>query len=558
MSVEQPGQVPAARRPSTGVQADSLTLFVLRSVLPGFIAALLVGIGAFGVGWLPLQTSLVDYSVVDALRSTTLGAVVSKGAVVVGIALLIQAWLLLGHDVMRGYVKDVRRLWLALGAWALPRILAPPLFSRDVYSYFAQGKMMVCGVSPYQYGSSSVPGWYEDGVDPMWGEAPTPYGQFWLLLSRGVVAFTGGGQPVPGRPCVEQFTGTTPYSGALVLRLLAVIGVALLAWAVPKLAFAGGISPAKALWLGVLNPLVLMHFVSGAHNDALMIGLVVTGLALAVERMPILGVILITLGGNTKPIGLVALPFLGLIWAGPHAGKARVIGRWLMVGAIAAVILAVFAAITHTGFGWLSALSTPGAVKTWLSPPTALAMAIGDALSLVGFDITDSLIEVCRFLGMIATLVVLGYLCLKPQGRTPIRGAALAFFALVALGPVVQPWYVLWSLPLFAASGLRRTEFRVALVGIAGFTLYGLITSSSTQDSLVQIPDLVAVFIVAIVIGVVMAVSPRERRLLLGGPDDVGLVPDDPPARARAGMLVFRGSKAEDGSAGNALGRESP
>jgi hypothetical protein len=301
-----------------------------------------------------------------------------------------------------------------------------------------------------------------------------------------------------------------------------------------------------------------MHFVSGAHNDALMVGLVATGLALAVERMPILGIILITLGGNTKPIGLVALPFLGLIWAGTHATKLRVLQKWLIVGAIAAVILVGFAAITHTGFGWLSALSTPGAVKTWLSPPTAVGMAVGDALALFGFDVTDTLIEICRFLGTFATLVVLGYLCLKPQGRTPIRGAALAFFALVALGPVVQPWYVLWSLPLFAASGLRRNEFRVALIGIAGFTLYGLITSSSTQDSLVQISDLVALFLVAIVIGVVMAASPRERRLLLGGPDDVGLVPDDPPSRARAAMLVFRGSRATDGSSGDALGRESP
>jgi len=74
----------------------------------------------------------------------------------------------------------------------------------------------------------------------------------------------------------------------------------------------------------------------------------------------------------------------------------------------------------------------------------------------------------------------------------------------------------------------------------------------------VQISDLVALFLVAIVIGVVMAASPRERRLLLGGPDDVGLVPDDPPARARAAMLVFRGSRATDGSSGDALGRESP
>lgn len=535
MSAEQPPRIP-----------DTLTLFLVRSVLPGFIATLLAGIGAFGVGWLPLQTSLVDVSVVDALRSTTLGAVVSKGAVVFGIALLLQSWLLLGHDVMRGRVKNIKRLWLTLGAWSLPLMVAPPLFSRDVYSYFAQGRLMLCGINPYQRGSSSVPGWFEDGVDPLWGEVPTPYGQFWLLLSRGVAAFTGGGHTDSGRPCVEQFTGSNPYSGALVFRLLAVIGVCLLAWAIPKLAFACGISPTKALWLGALNPLVLMHFVSGAHNDALMVGLVAAGLALAVENKPILAAIVITLAGSTKPVGLVALPFVGLLWAGPRAKMSKVVKRWVILGAISGVILVGLAVFTATGFGWISALSTPGTVKTWLSPPTALGIAGGDVFSLLGFDITDTVIAVTRFVGTIATVAVLAFLCFKPQGRTAIRGAAIAFFALVALGPVVQPWYILWSLPLFAASGLKRTEFRIALIGTAGFTLYGLITSSATQDTLVQVPDLVAVIIVGVLIGLLLASSPRERRLLLGDSDDTGIVPEDPPARARARMLTFGGPGITD------------
>ena len=204
--------------------SDTWLDFVLRSVIPGLIGTILIGLGALGVGWLPLDTAIVDNSVVDALRSTTLGAVVSKTAVVAGVLLLLQSWLLLGYDVMRGRDRDIKRLWLALGAWSAPLIVTPPLFSRDVYSYFAQGKLMVAGIDPYTRGSSAVPGWFNDGVDPMWGEAPTPYGQFWLLLARGVV----------------QFTGPHPYSGALVMRLLSVAGVALLAWAVPKIAFIAG------------------------------------------------------------------------------------------------------------------------------------------------------------------------------------------------------------------------------------------------------------------------------------------------------------------------------
>lgn len=524
MSADVPAAIPPARGSSEDVNS-SLTAFIYRSVLPGFIATLLVAIGALGVGWLPLATALVDIPVVDALRSTTLGAVVSKGAVVIGIALLLQSWLLLGHDVMRGRVADLRRLWLALVVWCLPLMLTPPLFSRDVYSYFAQGKLMIAGVDPYLQGSSSVPGWFNDGVDPLWAEAKTPYGQFWLLLSRGVA----------------QFCGPHPYSGALVFRVLAVIGVALLAWAVPKIAFSCGISPSQALWLGVLNPLVLMHFVAGAHNDALMAGLVAAGLALALDNRPILGTALIALAGSTKPIGLVALPFLGLIWAGPRAPMSRIFKKWVLVGLVSGAILVGFALVTGTGVGWISALSTPGAVRTWLSPPTALGMAVAGFLHLFGWDLTDNLVDGFRVLSSVILLGVLAWLCLRPYGRTAVRGAAIAFLALVALGPVVQPWYLLWSLPLFAASGLKRVEFRIALLGTAGLTLYGLINSSATQDSLVQVPDAIAVLSVAAVLALVLAVSPRERHLLLGDPESEGIVPADDPTKARARLMVMRG-----------------
>ncbi len=57
------------------------------------------------------------------------------------------------------------------------------------------------------------------------------------------------------------------------MRLLAVLGLVLAGWGLHRL---GG---ERALWLGVANPLVLLHLVAGAHNEALMLGLAVAGLA---------------------------------------------------------------------------------------------------------------------------------------------------------------------------------------------------------------------------------------------------------------------------------------
>ena len=46
----------------------------------------------------------------------------------------------------------------------------------------------------------------------------------------------------------------------------------------------------------------------------------------------------------------------------------------------------------------------------------------------------------------LAALRLIAWLALKPYGRSATRAVA-AFIAIVFLGPVVQPWYVLWACP---------------------------------------------------------------------------------------------------------------
>ncbi len=505
--------------------SDSGLAFTLRYAVPGLVATLVMSIGALGVGWLPLE-GLTDVPLVHTLRTTELGTLVSRASVILGGALLLQAWLVVGSDVLAGHLREVRRLWWVLALWIAPLLLAPPLFSRDAYSYFAQGKLVLGGVDPYLNGVSSIPGWFRDGVDPMWSQTPTPYGPLFLTLSRGVAALVGD----------------NPYLAVIAFRLIAVAGVAMLAIYLPRLAFHCGIDASKALWLGVLNPLVLMHFVSGAHNDALMIGLITAGLVLAIEGRGVSGVMLVTLGSMVKPIGLLALPFVGLIWAGTRAGMRERIVAWVKAAGVAAVTYGSFAIAVGGGLGWIRALTTPGEVRTWLSPATALGLASGNLLSWFGLgDPVDMTVALFRGLGMLIAVGVLAWLCLKPEGRSAPRSLVLAFLAVIALGPVVQPWYLLWVLPLAAATGLSPRELRVVLLLVAGFTLYGLWETSASADSLLELSDGLAMAAAAIAVLVAVTASPRERALLFGDPVNHGLVPDDPPAAARRERLVVRG-----------------
>lgn len=459
VSTESLGQIPATRISPVPVR-DSLPAFFARSIVPGLVGTALIGAGAVGVGWMPVKGSLPAPPVIDVLQTTTFGTIAAACSLIVGVIILLLAWLQLGSDITRSGTSDVRRLWLALGAWSLPLLLTPPLFSRDVYSYVAQGKLMAAGVNPYVSGPSVMPGWIHDGVDPLWADATSPYGQVFLLFGR----------------LFSDIAGPSAFSMALMFRVLAVAGVVILAWAVPVLASTYGVNPARAMWLGVLNPLVFMHFVSGAHNDALMIGLIAAGFALVVRKRPYLGVLLITLAAAVKPIGLVALPFAGLMWAGPGAPMTVVARRWFQSVVVAATVMVGLAVVSGTGFGWLNAVATPASVRTWLSPPTAVGMALGGVAEFGGLNVTDALIDGFRILATVAAVAFIAYLCLRPGTRNPVRAAGLAFLALVVLGPAVQPWYLLWCLPLLAATALTKVETRAMIYGTVGLSVFSLVS----------------------------------------------------------------------------------
>jgi hypothetical protein len=488
------------------------------------VGALLLAIGAVGVGWLPPLYNFDGYPVIAELRGNV-GSWAARGMVIAGGALLLQSWLTLGLEVMRGTLRDLQRLWGVLALWCVPLLLAPPLFSRDVYSYFVQGKLFVIGQDPYSTGVGVVPGWFQDGVDPQWILTPAPYGPLWLSLSRGVVALVGD----------------NAYLGTLCFRGLALAGVALMAYYVPRLAFHCGIDGAKALWLGVMNPLVLLLFVTSEHNDALMAGLMIAGLALVAERRPVLGVLLITCAVAIKPISMLALPFAGLLWAGASSDLRKRLVRWAQTAAIAVLAFFGISAVIGTGYGWIAALSGPSTYTTWLSPPTALGMIVGGLGNHFGLgDHTLGALQVTRILGLVLAVLIIGWLCLRPEGRTPVRGLALAFLAIVLLGPTFQTWYLLWILPLLAASGLGPRTLQAVLLLVAGFTVYTLCETSATRGPYFGWNDGLAMVLTVVVMALAVFASKRERMLLLGEPVAHGLLPEDPPSQARHDRLVMR------------------
>ena len=253
-----------------------------------------------------------------------------------GIILLARAWLNLLRVSRSHRGMPVRRVAGVIGAWAVPLALAPPLFSRDLYSYAGQGEMVAHGISPYVYGTGII-GFTPFSIlpGPLWANTPSPYGPTFLWLDG----------------LVTELARHEVLVDLVLLRLLALAGLALALWAVPVLARAGARDAAPAVVLALGSPLVLTTLVGGAHNDALMLGLLLAGLAVARRHGTVPGIVLCALAASVKAPALLGRAVPGLELAGPggpthptarpHGGRRcnrarhdqrRVVDHWHRVG----------------------------------------------------------------------------------------------------------------------------------------------------------------------------------------------------------------------------------
>ncbi|BCB89057.1 hypothetical protein Psuf_063700 [Phytohabitans suffuscus] len=308
--------------------------------------------------------------------------------------------------------------------------------------------MVGAGFDVYEHGPAYYGGPVAAEVPAIWQHTPTPYGPFFLLVATGVAAAAGAHLA----------------AGVLGMRLVAVLGVVLLTAALPGLARRCGVDPAAALWLGALNPLVLAHLVAGAHNDAIMVGLLVAGLAAAVARRPALGAALVALAALVKAPAAIALLFIATIWADQTGGRWRRVRTMFYSAAVAAATTVVVTAVAGTGYGWIRALDTPVSTENW-SPMSVLGRLTGEILG------TAHAVPMWRWIGLGAAVVAGAILWLRRTHIGPVYAVGLGLGAIVLFGPALRPWYLLWALVPLAAAAPDGHVRRVAAVACAALAV---------------------------------------------------------------------------------------
>jgi hypothetical protein len=301
----------------------------------------------------------------------------------VALAMLIRAWWSLRDET------DQRSVLVTALIWSLPLLFAPPLGSHDIYAYACQGQLFNAGFNLYEVGPAALPCTWLSDVPELWRETPTPYGPLWIVIEGAAAWLAHGSLPAV----------------VLLLRLAAVLGLLLCVAAAHRLAGRNALLAA--------SPLVLVHVVSGAHNDVVLAGLVLAGFVAA--RRPGLAAaaasgLAFGLAAAVKITALGAVPFALLLLF--FAGTAT--ARWTATATFGVTIGATYtllALLTGHGLGFLQALGSTSTMVQWLSVPTGVGMAVGYVLRVAGhpesFSTTVAVARVVGLLALAATLLAL-------------------------------------------------------------------------------------------------------------------------------------------------------
>jgi hypothetical protein len=436
--------------PSIPVFARAKESVLLGGVI-GFVG--LVGMAWFGTneGSIPMPADVRwPWALPHALASVAwLGFWIATLLFVVG-------WLLIGRIAKRGGFALASSLGV-LGAWSLPLLLGPPLFSRDPYSYVAQGLLSRVGLNPYV----ATPLQLHDptllaSIAGPWRATPSPYGPLTMLVSQVV-------SPLAGDTFIRQ---------VIVFRIPGLLGLIAMAFAVSHLAKITQVNIARALWLSVLSPLFLLSFVSTGHNDAIMIALLIAALVAMVAGRYLVAIGIAALAAACKLPALAATLVLATV-----EFRSRQARHWLRLSFAVVVTLCVIALttlISGNGWGWASpqALKIPTELRTLITPSVCLGYFISWFVHLVRLPLsTHSIISVCQYffeLGIIVMTVILSW---RATRQTMLAHLGMILLLLAILGPVIWPWYLTWGIAVLAVTSLQNSRVLATISCLAMFSV---------------------------------------------------------------------------------------
>jgi hypothetical protein len=363
-------------------------------------------------------------------------------------------------------------------------LFLPGLFSQDVFSYIAYGRLAArYDLNPYVWPPSAVP---RDAVIPwvaeVWRTYAAPYGPVWLDV-QWVLAHLFGSASI-----VDQAMAYRLVANAL---LLANLG---LAWmALGRLTHLNRAQRTAALAVLAWNPLVLFEIGANAHNDALMVSFSLLALIVfARSRDGVLAGASFTLGALVKYLSGVGLVWVAVASAARAASWRAQMVRLAVVGlfsvALAVVVVWPWLELPDSlepilaetvGVGFVNAL------------PDGLALALADQVlgpAGVPSSLARTLTRSAERLLVLATFGL--YLIWEARrvwsdadvGAVARASARSCLIYIMVVSTSMQPWYFCLPVALTVLMGWR-SALTWAIVGYSVLAVPALYLSYYLREA---------------------------------------------------------------------------
>jgi uncharacterized membrane protein len=320
-----------------------------------------------------------------------------------------------------------RSALVVIGALHVIVFAGPILISTDVFSYIAYARIGVeHGLNPYVQGPAAIvhdPVYSYVGHD--WRHVATAYGPLYTLLSYPLA-------PLGVRGALW---------GMKIEALLASAGTLTLTWRVAR---ARGLDPVFAILVIGANPLYVIYGLGGAHNDLIMLLVMMLAVSLTLERpssrREAAGAAAAIAGALVKATVAVLLPFMVL----SRRRLAPIVG--------AAAALALGALIGYVAFGVhgldvVAALNRDAAFVSTDSFATEIAHLFGKP----GVFPVDHVLLKAALVGIVVHLMWRTW-----RGYDWIAASGWTLLAISVTSTWLLAWYILWPLPLAVLTRDRR------------------------------------------------------------------------------------------------------
>ncbi|MDQ6670594.1 MAG: glycosyltransferase family 39 protein [Chloroflexota bacterium] len=381
--------------------------------------------------------------------------------------------------------------------------LMPGVYTTDIFSYVMYGHISaVYDLNPYIFPPNYFPSnplVNPNWIHPIWWDQPSVYGPLWTnigwVMARLTMPFVGLLQPQADGTLLQVGLMDQVFAYKLLMNGVQVINLVLVWRLLGRVMQAKPRARLAAFVLFAWNPLMLFDTAGNAHNDALMVTLVLLGIVplVAHARQPsnvgwLLGTFFIGLSTLIKyTTGVVGLFFI-VPWARRLPNwTARL--RW--IGGAGALIVAVTAVLYIPWFDFPRAfepLLVAARGKTWMYTnwaPDLLAMAVSDrVLDPGGLDPEAAHEQARAWIKVACRGVFVAYLGWELVRLWRIAGnrdrslvepvleaSARAFLVLILLVLTwVLEWYWFWPLAMVSLLGWQRMLTKV----VVGYTLTSL------------------------------------------------------------------------------------